>query len=144
MVERRRRPRLALAALLVGGAVAACYDDGADDDADDAGSTRSMASQTASTADQTTTSAGASLAAFPEQPAGVMWPTDEWAEAALPDGVDKAAVDAATDTAFNDGADERVRAVVIVHGGAKVYERYSPTPATRPTRSCRATRWPRP
>jgi CubicO group peptidase (beta-lactamase class C family) len=125
VVERRRRARLALAALLVGGAVTACSDDGSDTDA---GSTRSMASQTASTADQKTTSAGASLREFPEQPAGVMWPTDEWAEAAWPDGVDKAVVDAATDTAFNDGANERVRAVVIVHGGAKVYERYSPHP----------------
>jgi len=58
VVERRRRGRLALAVLLVGGAVAACYDDGADDGGDrDAGSTPSMASQTASTADETTTPA---------------------------------------------------------------------------------------
>ena len=40
---------------------------------------------------------------FPEQPEGVPWPTEEWAEAPWPAGVDKAAIDAATDTAFNDG-----------------------------------------
>jgi CubicO group peptidase (beta-lactamase class C family) len=133
VVERRPRARLVLAVLLVGGALVACYDDAGDDDSDrDPGSTRSMASQTASTDDETTTPAGASLGEFPEQPAGVPWPTREWAEAAWPDGVDKAAVDAATDTAFHDGAGERVRAVVIVHVGAKVYERYSPHPDDGP------------
>lgn len=63
---------------------------------------------------------------FPSQPAGVPWPTDEWSYGDLPAGVDGATIDAATDTAFNDGDDERLRAVVIVHGGRIVYERYSP------------------
>lgn len=63
---------------------------------------------------------------FPSQPAGVPWPTEEWSVGELPAGVDRAAIDAATDTAFADGAEERVRAVVIVHGGEIVYERYSP------------------
>ncbi|WP_436794225.1 serine hydrolase domain-containing protein [Actinospongicola halichondriae] len=64
--------------------------------------------------------------AFPPQPAGVPWPTEEWTYGDLPAGVDGSAIDEATDTAFNDGAGERVRAVVIVHGGQIVYERYSP------------------
>ena len=71
-------------------------------------------------------------AAFPAQPDGVPWPTQEWAEGAWPDGVDRGVVDAATDTAFADGADQRVHAVVIVHRGAIVYERYSPNPADGP------------
>lgn len=81
----------------------------------------------------TTAATGDASGAFPRQPADVPWPTDEWAEAPWPDGVDKAAVDAATDVAFNGGAAERVRAVVIVHGGAVVYERYSPHRDDRPS-----------
>lgn len=63
---------------------------------------------------------------FPDQPQGVPWPTDEWAEAELPESVDGSVIDEATDVAFNDGGTDRLRAVVIVHGGAIVYERYSP------------------
>ncbi len=73
-----------------------------------------------------TTTAASAGSAFPEQPEGVPWPTEEWAEAPWPDGVERSVVDAATETAFAGGAEERVRAVVIVHGGAIVYERYSP------------------
>jgi CubicO group peptidase (beta-lactamase class C family) len=62
----------------------------------------------------------------------VPWPTDEWSIADWPAGVERAAVDAATQRAFNDGGDARVRAVVVVHGGAIVYERYSPNPADGP------------
>jgi CubicO group peptidase (beta-lactamase class C family) len=40
--------------------------------------------------------------------------------------VDRTAVDRAVETAFADGGSPRVRAVVIVHGGEIVYERYSP------------------
>jgi CubicO group peptidase (beta-lactamase class C family) len=64
--------------------------------------------------------------AFPPQPDGVPWPTEDWTEGEWPEGVDRAVVDAATDTALAGGAAERVRAVVIVHRGAIVYERYSP------------------
>jgi CubicO group peptidase (beta-lactamase class C family) len=46
--------------------------------------------------------------------------------------VDVAALDAAVEDAFNDGGPERVRALVIVHGGALVYERYSPNPDDGP------------
>ena len=41
-------------------------------------------------------------------------------------------MDAATDVAFADGGEARVRAVLIVHDGAIVYERYSPNPADGP------------
>ncbi len=63
---------------------------------------------------------------FPEQPAEVAWPTDEWVEAEWPTGVDRESVVSATERAFNDGLDERVRATVIVHRGAIVFEDYSP------------------
>ena len=110
-------------ALLLGGALA-CSDGG--DQSSAPTSTRPSA------IGATSTTVGAPLAPFPGQPEGVAWPTDEWAEAPWPAGVDKAAIDAATDTAFNDGGLDRVRAVVIVHGGAIVYERYSPNPADGP------------
>lgn len=63
---------------------------------------------------------------FPPQPEGVPFPAESWPEGAWPAGVDRAIVDAAVDEAFADGAVQRVRAVVIVHGGQIVYERYSP------------------
>jgi CubicO group peptidase (beta-lactamase class C family) len=50
----------------------------------------------------------------------------------MPAGVDKAAIDAAVAAAFNGGGEERVRAILVVHGGALVYERYSPNPADGP------------
>ncbi len=65
---------------------------------------------------------------FPEQPAEIAWPTDEWVESEWPAGVDRESVVAATERAFNEGLDERVRATVIVHRGAIVYEDYSPNP----------------
>jgi CubicO group peptidase (beta-lactamase class C family) len=60
------------------------------------------------------------------------WPTQEWVAADLPKGVDAGAIDSATATAFNDGGTDRLRAVVIVHGGAIVYERYSSNPSDGP------------
>lgn len=65
---------------------------------------------------------------FPAQPEGVPWPTEGWPEGTWPAGVDRTAIDEAVDVAFNDGDDPRVRAVVVVHGGEIVYERYSPNP----------------
>jgi CubicO group peptidase (beta-lactamase class C family) len=50
----------------------------------------------------------------------------------LPDEVDTAAIDAAVEAAFSGGGDERVRAILVVHRGALVYERYSPNPADGP------------
>ncbi len=72
------------------------------------------------------------VTAFPSQPAAVPWPTDAWSYGELPDDVDAAVIDAATDAAFDDGGDGRVRAVVVVHGGQIVYERYSPDPSDGP------------
>lgn len=113
-----RRP-LSLALVLVAALVVASCS-GSTDDASDAPAT---------TIDGTSTTVEVPPVAvpeFPPQPAGVPWPTEEWTVAELPEGVDRAAIDSATDIAFADGADERVRAVVIVHGGRIVYERYSP------------------
>jgi CubicO group peptidase (beta-lactamase class C family) len=68
-------------------------------------------------------------AEFPPQPDGVPFPTDEWPEGEWPAGVDRTAVDRAVDTSFAEGGSPRVRAVVVVHGGRIVYERYSPNRA---------------
>ncbi|RPJ20103.1 MAG: class C beta-lactamase-related serine hydrolase [Planctomycetaceae bacterium] len=62
---------------------------------------------------------------FPPQPDGVPFPTEEWPEGEWPEGVDRAAIDVAVDVAFAEGAPLRVRAVVIIHGGKLIYERYS-------------------
>jgi CubicO group peptidase (beta-lactamase class C family) len=71
---------------------------------------------------------------FPAQPDGVPFPTKSWPEGEWPSGVDKAVVDEAVDTAFAGGDEIRVRAVVIVHGGEVIYERYSPNPLDGPTK----------
>lgn len=64
---------------------------------------------------------------YPEQPADVPFPTADWPTGELPDGVDRAAIDAAVDTAFGAAdAEARVQSVVIVRGGEIVYERYHP------------------
>jgi CubicO group peptidase (beta-lactamase class C family) len=68
-------------------------------------------------------------AELPPQPDGVPFPTDEWPEGEWPAGVDRTAVDRAVDTSFADGGSPRVRAVLVVHGGEIVYERYSPSRA---------------
>jgi CubicO group peptidase (beta-lactamase class C family) len=68
-------------------------------------------------------------AGFPPQPDGVPFPTDDWPEGEWPAGVDRTAVDRAVDTSFADGRSPRVRAVLVVHGGEIVYERYSPNRA---------------
>ena len=71
---------------------------------------------------------------FPLQPEGVPFPTESWPEGEWPAGVDRRVVDAAVDLAFADGGEPRVRAVVIVHGGEVVYERYTPNPLDGPTK----------
>jgi CubicO group peptidase (beta-lactamase class C family) len=55
------------------------------------------------------------------QVADTDWPVGAW-----PEGVDRGVVDRAVDTAFAGGADQRVRAVVVVQGGKMIYQRYSP------------------
>jgi CubicO group peptidase (beta-lactamase class C family) len=80
------------------------------------------------------------LIALPSQPAGVGWPTESWPEGALPPGVDLAPL---LDEAFDDdGPLAQTFAVVVVHGGRVVAERYQgalehfdrpPTPVTAET-----------
>ena len=69
---------------------------------------------------------GVPASGFPSQPEGVTFPTETWPEGDWPAGIDRAVVDEAVDEAFADGGFARVRAVVIIHGGRLVYERYSP------------------
>ena len=60
-------------------------------------------------------------------PSGGVFPGVEWATAPFPAEVDRAAVDAAVDRAFGEAdATARVRSIVVVRGGAIVYERYHP------------------
>lgn len=66
---------------------------------------------------------------FPSQPDGVAWPTANWTTRDWPAEVDKAVIDEATDEVMAGGTTDRLRGVIIVHGGAIVYERYSPNPA---------------
>ena len=70
---------------------------------------------------------------FPPQPEGVPYPTEEWPEGPWPNEVDRSTIDEAIEEAFNDGGEPRVRAVVVVHGGEIVYERYSPSPQDGPS-----------
>ncbi|MGI9030072.1 MAG: serine hydrolase domain-containing protein [Ilumatobacteraceae bacterium] len=64
---------------------------------------------------------------WPVQPAGVPFPTDEWATGPLPAGVDQAVIDDAVEVAFGaPDATGRVQSVVVVEGGRIVYERYHP------------------
>src|SRR5512143_2864321 len=66
------------------------------------------------------------LAPLPPQPVGLAWPTAEWAEAPLPDNMDRPAFDLAITEAFagaNEGYGE-TRAVLIVQHGRIVFERY--------------------
>jgi CubicO group peptidase (beta-lactamase class C family) len=62
------------------------------------------------------------LVPLPAQPRGTPWPDPDWAEAPLPSGVDLAPLlDAAFDT---DGPLARTYAVVVIHRGRLVAERY--------------------
>jgi CubicO group peptidase (beta-lactamase class C family) len=64
---------------------------------------------------------------YPPQPEGVPFPGADWPTAPLPDWVNRDELDAVVDEAFGPAdADNRVRAVVVVHGGQIVYERYHP------------------
>jgi CubicO group peptidase (beta-lactamase class C family) len=69
------------------------------------------------------------LAPLPPQPPGVAWPTAAWPEAEPGPGVDRAALAAALDAVFaRPGRAGRPdgRALVVVHRGAVVAERYAP------------------
>ncbi|MCU1394571.1 MAG: Beta-lactamase [Ilumatobacteraceae bacterium] len=63
---------------------------------------------------------------LPAQPDGVPWPTQEWPEAPLADGVDRDAVAAALDDIFAKPPELGVSlAVLVVHRGSVVAERYA-------------------
>jgi CubicO group peptidase (beta-lactamase class C family) len=66
------------------------------------------------------------LAPLPPHPAGLEWPTQEWAEAPLPADVDRAALDLALTEAFAGEHPDlgETRAVLVVQGGRIVLERY--------------------
>ncbi len=67
------------------------------------------------------------LLPLPPQPTGVPWPTREWPRAELDRRVDRAALDGLLDHAFARPEPEdleRTHAVVVVHRGAIVAERY--------------------
>lgn len=73
------------------------------------------------------TSASAQLARLPAQPPGAPWPTRDWAEAPLPNDVDRATFDLAVTEAFA-GVHRSLgetRALAIVQGGRLVFERYN-------------------
>jgi len=64
----------------------------------------------------------ASLHPLPGQPVGLTWPGETWPEGPVPDGVDLApAMDQAFDSA---GPLHQTYAVVVVHHGRLVFERY--------------------
>ncbi len=62
------------------------------------------------------------LVALPPQPAGVEWPTEDWPEGELPPGVDLAPL--LDDVFDNDGPMAETFAVLVVHRGRLVVERY--------------------
>ncbi len=69
------------------------------------------------------------LAPLPPQPAGVPYPTQRWPEAAPGLGVDAQRLDAAFDAAFataGRGGVSETRALLAIHRGAIVAERYAP------------------
>lgn len=69
--------------------------------------------------------AGRPLVPLPPQPAGVPWPTDDWPTGEVPAGVDLARL---LDAAFDPhGPLTRTYAVVVVHHGRLVAERYDGT-----------------
>jgi CubicO group peptidase (beta-lactamase class C family) len=73
--------------------------------------------------------AAEALAPLPPQPAGVAWPTAEWPEAPPGAEVDRAALAAAIDAVFaRPGRAGRPdgRALLVVHRGVVVAERYAP------------------
>jgi CubicO group peptidase (beta-lactamase class C family) len=65
------------------------------------------------------------LPPLPIQPAGTPWPTREWAIGPLPAHADRTRLTTLLDRAFSDPEDLGVtEAVVIIHAGALVLERY--------------------
>ena len=68
------------------------------------------------------------LVALPAQPEGVPWPTRDWPEGALPEGLDRVAFDRHVDELFaarGRGGFTNTRALLVVQGGRLVFERYA-------------------
>lgn len=69
------------------------------------------------------------IPSLPSQPAGTPWPTDEWPLGELPESADRARLAALIARAFeSESANElgQTHALVIVHKGRLVAERYAP------------------
>jgi CubicO group peptidase (beta-lactamase class C family) len=139
--SRRRSPVLHHAAvcLLLAGAVAAGGCGGEDNDGGDDGGPAAGPATTVGATEGTgdvggsaatvpfTPRVAATPVTYPDQPAGVAWPTDGWETGPIPPGVDAAAVQARLDTAFgpeSTGPAANYDAVVVVHAGRIVAERY--------------------
>jgi CubicO group peptidase (beta-lactamase class C family) len=66
---------------------------------------------------------------LPAQPAGVPWPTAGWPQGEPGPGVDRAALEAASERAFSrvgPGGVPDTRALLAIHRGVLVHERYAP------------------
>lgn len=72
-------------------------------------------------------SAHAQRVPLPPQAADVPWPTSEWPTGPLPEGVDRAALEAALADAFENKAEGlgETRELVIIQGGRLVHEQYA-------------------
>lgn len=91
---------------------------------------------TAATATTTTTTTTVAFAPrveaapvdYPAQPDETPWPTDEWPEGPVPEGVDRAALGAHLDRSFGELSQtgNTTDAVLVVQGGRIVAERYRP------------------
>ena len=72
--------------------------------------------------------ATAELVSLAQHPDGVPWPTDEWPRAELPEGLDRAAFEEHVKALFSSkgrGGFADTRALLVVHGGRLVFERYA-------------------
>jgi CubicO group peptidase (beta-lactamase class C family) len=66
------------------------------------------------------------LRPLPPQPSSVPWPTLEWPQTELGRGIDATAIEAAANAAFAPGSRHgETLALVVVHGGRLVFERYA-------------------
>ncbi len=68
------------------------------------------------------------LISLPVQPASAPWPTSEWPEAPLPDGVDGVAMDELLNATFSEpqpATTVRTNGMLVVHRGRIVAERYA-------------------
>jgi CubicO group peptidase (beta-lactamase class C family) len=139
-----RRAGVAIAALVL---VASCGASERDTDTSSAASSSSSAGSSAPTStddpnapnstDSPDSTVGSSVAPrwqesaadidLPEQPDGVPFPTDEWPEGPLPEGVDRAEIEQLTATVFRGpGEANHVRSLVVIHQGRLVHEAYHP------------------